>query len=220
MSDSLPISIKHESNKTLVTGIADLLQIYISYDQRLDKTVTFHIQVINATSIMITNCLLSVALSDNLEMLSSDSVSHYATVSSEQVIDKTITARLKRFDPCTCTVIATLQDWMVNQGKSEYPSEQLESGGDECLSIKSLPFTVSLVDLVLPDALIRERPSFSFSVMNEFNLPKEYQFIQSANESEYLTALVEAEDNSHTSSDPMFKKSVTATTSFGDRVKL
>lgn len=120
-----------QNPQKLVTGIADLLQIYIS--SCIDSMVTFHVEIINTTSIAITNLLLTIVLSDNLELISPQSnKSFYASITTKQIIRKTIVAKLKRFDDCSWTVIATLQDCVANpkaDPESQYPLDiKAESG--------------------------------------------------------------------------------------------
>ncbi|CAI2383569.1 unnamed protein product [Moneuplotes crassus] len=110
--------LSREPFQTLVTGLADLLQIYISYEVKRGSMITFHIDIVNVTNICITNCLLSFALSDNLEMVSSDSVSLFSMISPEQRLKKTVTAKIKKFEQCACTVIATFQECDINPIKS------------------------------------------------------------------------------------------------------
>lgn len=53
-----PVNPPSLPEPTLVTGIADLLQIYISH--QVGSRVTFYIEVINTTNITLTNVLIDV----------------------------------------------------------------------------------------------------------------------------------------------------------------
>ena len=62
--------------------------------------------------------MINVALSDNLEKLSQDSISHFSEISPEQILTKSMTARINKSEQWACTVIITFQDWEINPIKS------------------------------------------------------------------------------------------------------
>lgn len=130
----------HMKKAELITGIADFVQIYITHTVNpISRLIVFHVKVINITNFVIKRLKINIALSENVETLpTATNEITITSLSTKEVFKHSVVTSLKQFDDCTCIVFAELD-----------PDESCPS--DDLISIKSLPYNVSLIDLIMPD---------------------------------------------------------------------
>ena len=134
-------SVQNLVNKPeLVTGIADFVQVYITHTiDPVNHLIAFHVKFINITDFVIKRLRVNIALSENVETLPSVSNEFVIdSLSTKEVFKYSLEASLKSFNDCNCIVFTNLD-----------PDESCPS--DDLISIQSLPYNISLIDLIKSD---------------------------------------------------------------------